>query len=386
MNKVALLFLGLSCYIHVAAQAPNNKILFVIDSIPILNDPESWNQLDNEDIADIFVVKSKDSLKFLGWEHLDGITYIFTKAYRNRSDSVKRIPSLKQMTSKNGTWYLHGLIYSGKYIDYYNSGKIQNEGTLFNGRLNGQLIVYFKNGNKKSVTDYKDGVIDGEETDYYKNGVLMSTRRYKDGKMVAYKTYFINGQPTYELRLKNKTRYDTAVAYYSTGNEKMVKYISPGEVYPGKKEQDLNYYSTMFYQNLNVGNLKEANRNFYKLWLIDSTSIETYFKEGLLLTRESRFDDAIAEFDKALALEPLMREALVYRAIARIKKHKVFLMKVFPKDSKDIPMMVEDLFTMPDSELTKICRDLQLADDIDESDLYVKSQVPEAMINFCRKK
>jgi len=386
MNKVALLFLGLSCYIHVAAQAPGNKMLFVIDSIPLLNDPESWNQLTDEDIAEIFVVRSKDSLKFLGWEQLDGVTYIFTKAYRSRSDSIKRIPSLKQMTAKNGTWYLHGLIYSGKYIDYYNSGKIQNEGTLVNGRLNGQLIVYFKNGNKKSVSNYKDGVIDGEEIDYYKNGMLMSARRYKDGKMETYKTYFINGQPTYERKPKNKTHYDTAIAYYSTGHEKFVKYINPGEVQPSKKEQDLNYYTTMFYQNLNVGNIKEANKNFYKLWLIDSTSIETYFKEGFLLTRESRFDDAIAEFDKALTLEPLMREALVYRAIARIKKHKVSAMKVFPKDSKDIPMLVEDLFTITDSELTKICQDLQLADDIDESDLYVKSLVPEAMVNFCRKK
>lgn len=383
MIKFALLFLGLSCYIHVAGQ---NKILFVIDSIPLLNDPESWNQLENEDIAEIFVVRNKDSLKQLGWEQLDGVTYIFTKAYRSRPDSMKRIPSLKQMNAKNGTWYLHGLIYSGKYIDYYNSGKIQNEGTLFNGKLNGQLIVYFKNGNKKSITNYKDGVIDGEWTDYYKNGMLMSARSYKDGKMETYKTYFINGQPMYERKPKNRTHYDTTIAYYSTAKEKLVRYIRPGEVYPSKKEQDLNYYTTMFYQNLNVGNIKEANKNFYKLWLIDSTSIETYFKEGFLLTRESRFDDAIAEFDKALELEPLMREALVYRAIARIKKHKISLMKVFPKDSKDIPMMVEDLFTIPESELAKICQDLRLADDIDESDLYVKSQVPEAIINFCRKK
>ena len=386
MNKIILLFFGLSCFIGVEAQPPGNKVLFIIDSIPLLTDPESWNQLSRDDIADISVIRNKDSIKLLGWEHLDGITYIFTKEYRGRPDSIKKIPSLKQMTMKTGAWYLHDAIYSGKYIDYYNSGKIQNEGTLLYGRLNGQLIVYFKNGNKKSVVDYKDAVVHGTWTNYYKNGMVMSIQQYTEGKMKTYKTYFINGQATYEMKPKNQTRYDTSVNYYSTGKIKQVKIINGSKVGQTKKEQDFNYYSTMFYEYLNAGKIKEANKNFYKLWLIDSTSIETFFKEGLLLTRESRFDDAIAEFDKALALEPLMREALLYRAIARIKKHKFSLLKIYPKDSRDIPLTIEDMFTIPDKELAKICADLQLADDIDESDLYVKWEVPEAIINFCRKK
>ena len=83
-------------------------------------------------------------MKWLRPEQLDGIIYIFTKAYRNRPDGLKRIPSLKQMVMTKEGWNLNGALYTGKYIDYYNSGKIQNEGTLLNSKLNGVLTVYFK--------------------------------------------------------------------------------------------------------------------------------------------------------------------------------------------------------------------------------------------------
>ena len=148
-----------------------------------------------DDIADITVIKKKDSLKRLRPEQLDGIVYIFTKAYRNRPDSLKRIPSLKQMVVKNEIWNLNGFPYSGIYIDYYNSGKIQDKGTLLNGKLNGELIVYFKNGNKKSVSNYKDGILHGDWIEYYPNGALMNSRIYADGKIIKDgKQYFVNGQ------------------------------------------------------------------------------------------------------------------------------------------------------------------------------------------------
>jgi tetratricopeptide (TPR) repeat protein len=385
MNKIILLFSLSFCMAPSYAQPPGERILFVIDSIPILTDPESWNQVAQEDISDISIIRNKDSLKLLGWEQLDGITYIFTKGYRNRPDSIKRIPGLKQMMMKNDAWYLHDILYSGKYIDYYNNGRIQNEGILVNGKLNGELTVYFKNGNKKSVTGYKDGVLNGTWNDYYKNGVLMQTKEYREGKMKDIKMYFINGQSYGELRPKKQTLYDTSVSYYSTGQVKEMKFSKTGKFIRTKKDEDMAYYATMFFQNLITGNLKEANKLFYRLWLIDSTSTDIHFKEGILLARESRFDQAIAEFDKALAMEPLMRESLTHRGITRIKKYKLLKLKIYPKDNKDIPLTVEDMVSIPDTELAKICADLLLADDIDPSDLYVKKEVTEAIINFCRK-
>ncbi len=186
-------------------QAPANKMLFIIDSIPLLHDPEKWNQIMPEDIADMNVVKNRDSLKLLGWKDLDGITYVFTKEYRNRPDSLKKIPGLKQMEMKNSAWHFHGVPYTGKYIDYYNNGKKQNEGMLLNGRLNGALIIYFRNGNTKLTGYYKQGLEHGRRNEYYKNGALMQSRNFLVGKDDRTgKTYFINGQVDHELRLKKK--------------------------------------------------------------------------------------------------------------------------------------------------------------------------------------
>jgi antitoxin component YwqK of YwqJK toxin-antitoxin module len=385
MKKILLLFTVFFCLINLLAQ-PSGKVLFVIDSIPQLTDPEPWNQIVQNDISDISIIKDKDSLRMLGWQDLDAITYIFTKEYRNRPDSIKKIPSLKQMVMKNSAWYLHDVIYSGKYIDYYNNGKIQNEGTLLDGKLNGQLIVYFRNGNKKSVTDYKDGAIHGTWTFFYKNGMIMEKREYREDRMKTSTRYFINGQPLVQLKPKKQTDYDTSIVYFSTGKINHIAYTKTAAHPRTRRDESIGYYIGMFYQSLSIGDFKAANKNFYQLWLLDSTNIDTYFKEGILLVRECRFDEAIAEFDKALAKEPLMREALTERAIARIKKHKFSRLKIYPKDSKDIPLLVEDLFTIPEEELVKICQDIRLADDLDQTDLVVKQEVPEQIINFCRKR
>ena len=117
MIKTVLISLGLFLFCKTSfAQIPKNTTLFVIDSIPILNDPEEWNSVLDEDIADISVVKGKDTLALLGYKKLDGIIYIFTKEYRNRPDSLKIIPSLKQMVMQNGIWHLGNIPYSGRYI------------------------------------------------------------------------------------------------------------------------------------------------------------------------------------------------------------------------------------------------------------------------------
>ena len=388
---MARLWIFLLAFLSISAtsfgQIPNEKILFVIDSIPILTDPEEWNPIDPIDIADITVIKNKDSLKLLRPEQLDGIVYIFTKAYRNRPDSIKRIPSLKQMVVKNEIWNLNGIPYSGKYIDYYNSGKIQNKGTLLNGKLNGELTVYFKNGNKKFISNYKDGILHGVWSEYYPNGVLMNSRIYTGGKITKDDGYyFVNGQIQSEIRPKKATQYDTAFSYYSTGQVKRIKLVKKNPSVQDKKTNDFNAAVTYFLQSINEGNLKEANKYFLSIWKVDSSSSDTRFKEGLLLEKESRFDAAIEAFDKALKLEPLMRESLVHRAIARIKKYKYSNTNLLTGKSKETPLTLEDIISIPQDEQAKICNDLRQAVYVDFSELYVPQMVAPAILNYCQSK
>ena len=385
MNKLPIFLLAFLLMTKTSfGQSAGEKILFVIDSIPLLNDPEEWNSIANGDIADITVIKNKDSLKRLRPEQLDGIIYIFTKAYRNRPDSLKKIPSLKQMVMKNELWNLNSIAYSGKYIDYYNSGKIQTEGTLRNGKLDGELTVYFKNGNKKSVSNYIDGILHGVWSEYYPNGVLMTSKKYAEGKMISYDSYFINGQIMDEIKPKKTSKYDTAFSYYSTGKVKQMKLIKNPQPVFDKKTNDFNTYTTYFFHSINTGTLKDANKYFYSIWKIDSTSSDTRFKEGLLMMKEFRFDEAIIAFDKALKLEPLMRESLVHRAVARVKKYKYPKTKPLFKYNKETPLTLEDMILIPSDEQAKICNDLRQAVYVDFSELYVPKMVPSAILNFCQ--
>jgi tetratricopeptide (TPR) repeat protein len=238
---------------------------------------------------------------------------------------------------------------------------------------------------KKSETAYRDGILHGARNDYYKNGAVLFAAHYEHGKIVrTSKSYYVNGQLQHELRPKKHTAYDTSVLYYSNGTVRETKLIKNGTPVRTKRDNDLAYNNTMYWQAINTGNLKDANKLFYELWKLDSANIETYFKEGYLLLKEHRFDDAIAAFDKALHLEPLMRESLVHRALARLRKYQAKRLADLTIGSGEPPLQVEDMAFIPAEEQEKICRDLQGADYVDNSDLYVKKIVPAAFLAWCK--
>ena len=73
----------------------------------------------------------------------------------------------------------------GKWISYFEDGKIWYEGNYKNGKEHGEFI-YFGNGNyniihKLELNNYKDGVLDGETIYYHINGEKNSVINYKDG-------------------------------------------------------------------------------------------------------------------------------------------------------------------------------------------------------------
>jgi len=386
MNTLVFLLFSLMSATNLFAQ-DSTKTLFIIDSIPVINDPEPWNSITKEDIGDVTILKNQDSIKSLGWQDVDKLIFVFTKAYRSRPDSIKRIPSLRQMKQYDGIWHFKDKVYTGKYIDYYNNGSIEDEGNLLNGILNGDLIIYRKNGIKKTVAHYKDGKLHGSRSEYYPNGAVNNITTYINGKWTRFqKDYFINGELRYELRQKRKTLYDTSVYYYSNGNIKKMRLLINGILAPNRKAEDLDYYESRFFQSLNAVRLKEANKYFYKLWLVDSTSNDTYFKEGLLLLKEFHYDEAIKAFDKAITMEPLMAEALAHRALARLKKYKYSSVNVFSKDFKESWLTVHDIMSIAESEQNKICGDLHLAREVEVNVNYVQTVVPFPILDYCERK
>jgi hypothetical protein len=67
MNKYLLFLLFFTPYFSNSfGQAPANKIIFIVDSIPVIEDPEEGNEILKTDVSDITVIKNTDTLKLLG--------------------------------------------------------------------------------------------------------------------------------------------------------------------------------------------------------------------------------------------------------------------------------------------------------------------------------
>ncbi|MEO7767746.1 MAG: hypothetical protein ABIS01_09980, partial [Ferruginibacter sp.] len=174
--------------------------------------------------------------------------------------------------------------------------------------------------------------------------------------------------------------------YYSNGTIKQIKLIRKGVIIPSKNEDDLNYYTSRFNQSLNAGDLKEANKYCSKMFRIDSTSSDAHFTKGILMFKEDRFEESINEFDKALIMEPLMRESFAYRGVARLKKHQFTNVKIPAKDNKVILSDLEVMISLPNDEQEKICSDFQQAEFLDFSEYYTKKIIPEIVSNYCQLK
>jgi len=97
-NKILILLLTLSSIIGFGQE---EKILYVVDSIPVIEEPKKGFGTLTENIIDnVVVVKDKKAIKLSGYKDLDGIIYIFTKAYVQRPDSIKAIPTTNLMTKR----------------------------------------------------------------------------------------------------------------------------------------------------------------------------------------------------------------------------------------------------------------------------------------------
>lgn len=372
MKKYFLLILSF-CSLNNSSfsQLTNAKILFVIDSIPLLNDPEEWNQLLERDIYEIRVVNNKDSLKFLGFSNFDGVTYIFTKEYHNRPYRLRIIPSLKQMEFKDGVWNFLGVPYNGKYIDYFNSGKKLNEGSLRNGKQNGELKIYFENGALFKQGFFANGKNTGNEISYYKTGIISGKINYADGRSFRSEHYYPNGQ----LESGNLNQsFNTAITYFSTGKIKKLILLKNGTAITDATDDAINKFMISVHQSIREGDFKNGLKWCNKIIELDSLNESAYFYKGEFLSQQNQFDNAISAYDKAIKIEALLGYVLIKRAFVRIKKYESLNYGVSASANHKV--------IIPATEIEKICTDLQQA-------IYCganEKRINEAISKYCEKK
>ncbi|MBC8754000.1 tetratricopeptide repeat protein [Kordia sp. YSTF-M3] len=363
-KRILILILMLTSVIGYCQDSKEN-ILFVVDSIPIIEEPkEGFGTLTEDEINNVVVVTDQKLIKSSGYKDIDKIMYVFTKAYAKRPDSIKIIPSTQLMKRKNGVWCLNNssTAYSGKFIDYYLTGVKQGEGVLFNGRLKGKRRIYYLNGNVSDEIGYENGISNGVEKRFYEDGTLKQKGIFKNGKEIGvWEMYHPNGQ------LKQRTTFNEngkmngeSISYYSTGELKGKSIFVNGVSQKDKTAEKIYKYYNQGQANYREGNFKSAIKRYTKCIELDENWVEGYFARGAAKLNNFQFDEAIKDFDKTLEIEPYFTNAYSNRAFTIIRKHEFGNSRTISK-SKDIQIMASKETKIPEAEKTKVCTDLKKA-------------------------
>lgn len=384
MKKSILFIFGLFLIsVSSIGQNPTGNIIYIIDSIPVIEEPEEGNEISNEDIAVVNVIKNKDTLRILGYDNFDGAIYIFTKEYSNRSEDLKKIPSSKQMEKKNGVWYLRSNIYSGKFIDYYYSGRKQGEGTFLNGKAEGRRLMYFQNGKISTEKNYTTGIENGLEKEYYEDGSIKQKGEFVTGKEHGvWEMYFPNGQVKQRSIFQMGKMEGETTVFYSTGIILAIETTKNGKITSDKRLDKINQAMDKGHSNSKEGDYKSAIKNYSKAIEIDTGNAEAYFARGTAKLNEFQFDEAILDFDRALIFEPYFERALTNRAFARIRKHQFGSSRKLSESSGVTILASKDNPGIPEKELTIICNDLRQAIFLGDKG----KMILEAVQEFCDKK
>lgn len=362
-------------------QDSTNKIVYIVDSIPVINDLEYGNDILPNNVSNVTIVVNKDSLINAGYGQFDKAIFIFTKEYRNRPDSIKHIPSIKQMQWINGTWNLHGNIYSGRFIDYYYSGFEQGEGTLVNGKSEGLRKLYYQNGQLLAERYFQNGLENGVRTEFYSDGKLKQKGAYINNKENGiWQDYYPNGQVALLSVYKDGEMVDSVIKYFSNGKIAERVFIKNGKaVFPDDKLKKIKSLMEKSEESHKDGDMKSAIVYCSKVIALDSSYVNAYFSRGTLELNNIQFDDAILDFDKALQIEPYEYKTYGNRAFARIRKYQFANSRTLSKNSNVTILASKDKVDIPEAEKEKICSDLHEAVYLgDESKM-----IYEALTDYC---
>ena len=338
-------------------QGKEERILYVVDSVAIMEDPkENDGNLSENEVETMTIVTDKAEIEKQGYKDYDKLIYIITKEYAKRPEEIKRIPSFNKMVKNTNKWSLIGAStpYSGPFIDYYYNGKKKREGFLKDGRLNGFRTSYYLDGQKKSFANFSDGNEDGEYLVYFTNGQLQQQEFFKDGKPDGlWKAWYSTGI------LKNQMEYKNGKTIASKEDEKIDNYFTKGT----QSQQEGNYKAAIKFYNKAI----ELNPNFSEL----------YFHRSRAYLYDLQFDQAIIDCNKAIEIEPLYKEAYSNRAFTRIRKFELSGNRVLSKNSEITVLAGKNKTEIPADEKEKICNDLKRGFELGDTQAMIKDAIKE---------
>ncbi len=342
------------------AQVADEKVLYVIDTIPMADEPEEgFGSLGEEDIQELTVVTNKATMEKYGYKDLDKVILITTKAYASRSSELKTIPSTKSMEKINGRWHLLNSSnpYTGLFLDYFLSGQKQGEGKFKDGVVEGTRTVYYLDGKKNFQRIYTDGIENGPAEQYFPNGQLKYKGVFKDGK--------------------EDGRWEE---WYSTGKLKRASEFQAGKAILTKEQEKYHDILNKAKQQFKDKNFQAAVKTLDKAIELDPTYSDAYFERGTAYFYDLKFDEAINDYNKALELEPLLVKALSNRAFARIRKYEFKGGRTLSKADGVTIMASKDNAEIPKEGREQICADLTKGYQLGDK----KQMIMEAKETYCK--
>lgn len=344
----------------------NDRFLYVIDSIPMIYGFNQNGEIDitDNDVYELVTLPKSTSLTAFQKYDIDSIIFITTKDYVKRPDSIKIIPSSRDLYESNRYWYIKitASKYSGKFIDYYLNGKLKSEGRYKNGKLDGVRLNYYQSGNLSHSYNYLFGNLHGLEKGYYENGSLKSLIENNHGAANGrWELYFPNGKIKQQSTFKNGLINGESTSYYSSGKIKQVHLYENGkfiQIPELKKMYELAQKGQKYIVTLDF---KNAIKQYSKIIKLDTTFADAYFTQATARLNNREFDDAIIDFDKAIELEPYYTDAYRNRAFALIRKYEYQGKHITLTVSGVVSVISLGEVKMPRSDLIKICRDLSMA-------------------------
>jgi len=266
------------------AQQNHYRKIFRINNVAYVQTNDFPYVILNEDeIASKQIITNKNDLKNIGFGYTDTLVSIATKAYLARPDSVKRIPSQLQLFIKDNKFYLDTTQqpYSGPFINYYINGKKEVSGTILNGLMEGQTSIFYMNGNIKESRYYHEGKRDSTNEEYFADGILKSRGKYKDGqKEDSWQSWYSNGEIKSDLFFLHSSAIvdGPEFEFYRIFNDAIAK--------------------------LNDKSYRAAIRLLNQCHDLRTDYDELYYFRGLCYRELKKYDEALQNFNDALAIEP----------------------------------------------------------------------------------
>ncbi|RPE08801.1 hypothetical protein EGT74_17375 [Chitinophaga lutea] len=352
IHFVLVPLIAASLQLQAQAVVPKNKVLYVVDSVPVgtghdLRRELPYEELKSEAIASVNILKYPETLQHAKYRPYDSVLFIITKAYAARPAELKAIPSTDQLTRKGNIYFYKGKPYSGKVLDYHYDGSIYHEGTLENGKYTGVHLYHDPEGLRRhSYTYDKDGAEHNTGTDT--NGNMTSRVVRTDERLLLFELYYPNGQLKHRTkRVKNK---EIQTSYYSSGllSDSLVRHLKTNKTYYDPQRQLLRKLA--------------EQKDYLKLRELFPSDPATYMYISAHKRQDGQFDEALRYMDTCIALEPLEPMYNYERAMLRLRKFAYAADKVTFKWDYELSRYLDKKpeLHIPEADKQKIMADLKL--------------------------